>query len=213
MTVEPGSSLDSTETAIDGVEIPHADEDGRPHPGQGSARLHRLAAIRRRARGRLARWRSTVATTLVVAAVGVAVGVYFILYRPDQRVDDAAAHRAIQEASDGAVAVLSYSYDHLNRDFDNAKSHLTGDFLTYYRKFADNVVAPTAQQGQLTASAKVIRAAISDLHPDSAVELVFVDQTTASTKKKDPEKTQSAVLVTLTKVNGSWLIAKFDPAA
>ena len=213
MTVEHGSSLDSTESAIDGVEIPHADEDGRPHAGQGSARLHRLAAIRRRARRRLARWRSIVATTLVVAAVGVAAGVYFILYRPDQRVDDAAAHRAIQAASDGAVAVLSYSYDHLNRDFDNAKSHLTGDFLTYYNKFTDNVVAPTAQQGQLTASAKVIRAAISDLHPDSAVVLVFVDQTTASTKKKDPEKTQSAVLVTLTKVNGSWLIAKFDPAA
>ncbi len=213
MTVEHGSSLDSTETAIDGVEIPHADKDGRPHAGQGSARLHRLAAIRRRARRRLARWRSIVATTLVVAAVGVAAGVYFILYWPDQRVDDAAAHRAIQAASDGAVAVLSYSYDHLNRDFDNAKSRLTGDFLTYYRKFTDNVVAPTAQQGQLTASAKVIRAAISDLHPNSAVVLVFVDQTTASTKKKDPEKTQSAVLVTLTKVNGSWLIAKFDPAA
>ena len=213
MTVEHGSSLDSTETAIDGAEIPHTDEDGRPQAGQGSARLHRLAAIRRRARRRLARWRSIVATTLVVAAVGVAAGVYFILYWPDQRVDDAAAHRAIQAASDGAVAVLSYSYDHLNRDFDNAKSRLTGDFLTYYKKFTDNVVAPTAQQGQLTTSAKVIRAAISDLHPNSAVVLVFVDQTTASTKKKDPEKTQSAVLVTLTKVNGSWLIAKFDPAA
>ncbi len=213
MTVEHGSSPDSTETAIESSEIPHTEEDGRPQAGQGSARLHRLAAIRRRARRRLARWRSIVATTLVVAAVGVAAGVYFILYWPDQRVDDAAAHRAIQAASDGAVAVLSYSYDHLNRDFDNAKSRLTGDFLTYYKKFTDNVVAPTAQQGQLTASAKVIRAAISDLHPNSAVVLVFVDQTTASTKKKDPEKTKSAVLVTLTKVNGSWLIAKFDPAA
>jgi Mce-associated membrane protein len=212
MTVEHGSSLDSTETAISGVEIPHADEDGRPPAGQGSARLHRLAAIRRRARRRLARWRSKVATMLVVAAVGVAIGVYVILYRPDQRVDDAAAQRAIQAASDGAVAVLSYSYDHLNRDFDNAKSHLTGDFLNYYKKFTDDVVAPTAQQGQLTTTAKVIRAAISELHSDSAVVLVFVDQTTASPKKKDPEKTQSAVLVTLTKVDGSWLIAKFDPA-
>jgi Mce-associated membrane protein len=214
MTVEHGSSLDGTETASESSEVPHADEDGRPPPAaQGSARLPRLAAIRHSSRRYLARWRSIVATTLVVAAVGVAAGVYFVLYLPDQRVDDAAAHRAIQAASDGAVAVLSYSYDHLNRDFDNAKSHLTGDFLTYYNRFTDNVVAPTAQQGQLTASAKVIRAAISDLHPDSAVVLVFVDQTTASTKKKDPEKTQSAVRVTLTKVDGSWLIAKFDPVA
>ncbi len=89
------------------------------------------------------------------------------------------------------MAVLSYSYDHLNRDFDNAKSHLTGDFLAYYNKFTDDVVAPTAQKGQLTTTAKVIRAAVSDLHPDSAVVLVFVDQTTASVQKKDPEKTQS----------------------
>jgi Mce-associated membrane protein len=198
MTVKRGLSLNSAETAIDGTEIPPADEDG-------------LAAIRHWARRCLARWRSIVATTFVVAAVGVTAGVYFILYRPDQRVGDATAHRAVQAASDGAVAVLSYSYDHLNRDFDNAKSHLTGDFLAYYNKFTDNVVAPTAQKGQLTATAKVIRAAVSDLHPDSAVVLIFVDQTTASVQKKDPEKARSSVLVTLTKVNGSWLIAKFDP--
>ena len=212
MTVEHGSSLDSTETAIDGTETPHADEDGRPPACEGSARFSRLAAIRRWARRCLARWRSIVATALVVAAVGVAAGVFFILYRPDQQVDDAAAHRAIQAASDGAVAVLSYSYDQLDRDFAKAKSHLTGDFLAYYSKFTEEIVAPTAQQGQLTTTAKVIRAAVSELHPDSAVVLVFVDQTTASMQKKDPEKTRSSVLVTLTKVNGSWLIAKFDPA-
>jgi Mce-associated membrane protein len=212
MTVKRGSSPDSAETAIDGMEIPRAHEDGRPPAGERSARLSWLAAIRHWARRCLARWRSIVATTFVVAAVGVTAGVYFIVYRPDQRVGDATAHRAVQAASDGAVAVLSYSYDHLNRDFDNAKSHLTGDFLAYYNKFTDDVVAPTAQKGQLTTTAKVIRAAVSDLHPDSAVVLVFVDQTTASVQKKDPEKTQSAVLVTLTKVNGSWLITKFDPA-
>lgn len=154
-----------------------------------------------------------VATVLVVAAVGTAAAIYVILYRPDQRVGDATAHRAIQAASDGTVAVLSYSFDHLNRDFNNGKAHLTGGFLAYYSRFTNDVVAPTAQQGQLTATAKVIRAAVSDLHPDSATVLVFVDQTTASPKKKDPENTQSSVLVTLKNVDGSWLIEKFDPVA
>ena len=178
----------------------------------GTEKVTADKAIRGRTRRYLARWRSIVATTLVIAAVGVAAGVYVILYRPDQQVGDAAAHRAIQAASDGAVAALSYSYDHLNRDFSNAKSHLTGDFLAYYSKFADEAVAPIAEKGQLTATAKVVRAAVSQLHPDSAVVLVFVDQTTASVHKKDPEKTQSSVLVTLTKVDGNWLIAKFDPS-
>ncbi|OBH11188.1 hypothetical protein A9X03_27060 [Mycobacterium sp. E1715] len=212
MTVEPGSPPDGTGKAIDGAHTSPDGEDGLARAGVGPARLHRLAEIGRRARRYAARWRSIVATTLVIAALGVAGGVYFIVYRPDQQVDDVAAHRAIQAASDGAVAVLSYSYDHLNRDFSNAKSHLTGDLLRYYSKFSDDVVAPTAQKGQLTASAKVIRAAISELHPDSAVVLVFVDQTTKSEQKKDPENTQSSVLVTLWKVNGSWLIAKFDPS-
>jgi Mce-associated membrane protein len=203
MTVERGSSLDSSETPIDGTEAAPA--------GKGSVLVRGLAGVRRWARRCLARWRSLVATVLVVAAVGVAVGLFFVLYRPDRQVDDATAHRAVQAASDGAVDVLSYSYTALDRDIAKAKSHLTGGFLDYYSKFTEQLVAPTAQQGQLTATAKVIRAAVSELHPNSAVVLVFVDQTTASKQKPEPVKADSSVLVTLTKVNGSWLIAKFDP--
>jgi Mce-associated membrane protein len=205
MIVERGSAPDSGDPEIDGVETPHSGEDEQP------LAVARSATKRRRARRYLARWRAIVATTLVVVAVAAAVGVYLVVYRPDQRVDDATAHRVIQAASDGATAVLSYSYDHLTRDLATAKSHLTGDFLAYYSKFTDAVVAPTAQQGQLTATAKVIRSAISELHPDSAVVLVFVDQTTVSIQKKDPDKNASAVVVTLIKVNGSWLISKFEP--
>lgn len=213
MTVKRGSSLDSAETPTDGTQIPPADEDGsQPPAGEESARWRRLAANPRWARRYLARWRSILAAAVVVASVGVAAGVYLMLYRPDQQVDDAAAHRAIQFASDGAVAVLSYSYDHLDSDFARARPYLTGEFLAYYDKFTADVVAPTAKQGHLTASAKVIRAAVMELHADSAGVLVFVDQTTASMEKKDPTKTQSAVLVRLTKVSGSWRIAKFDPA-
>jgi Mce-associated membrane protein len=203
MTVGRGSSLDSTETAIDTMETSPARERSVPIRG--------LAALRRWTRRCLARWRSIVATVLVVAAVGVAVGLFFILYRPDQQIDDTTAHRAIQAASDGAVDVLSYSYTALDRDFAKAKSHLTGGFLDYYSKFTEQFVAPVAQRGQLTTTAKVIRAAASELHPDSAVVLVFVDQTTASKQKPEPVKADSSVLVTLAKVNGSWLIAKFDP--
>jgi Mce-associated membrane protein len=211
MTVKHDSSPDNAETAIDGVQIPPADEDTGPPGREGSAPVRTLVVMCRWVRRCLARWLSIVATVLVLAAVGVAAGLFVTLYRPDRQIDDAAAHRAIQAASDGAVDLLSYSYASLGRDFTRAKSHLTGDFLAYYGKFSEAIVAPAAQQGQLTTTTKVIRAAVSDLHSDSAVVLVFVDQTTASKQKPQPVKADSIVLVTLTKVNGSWLISKFDP--
>lgn len=147
---------------------------------------------------------------LVVITVGFTAGVYFVWYRPDQRVGDAAAHRAIQVASDGAVAVLSYAPDNMTRDFAKAKSYLTGDFLAYYTKFTEQIAA-MAQQKQVTETAKVVRAAVSELHPDSAVVLVFINQTAKSKEKPEPQTTASSARATLTKVKGSWLISKFEP--
>jgi Mce-associated membrane protein len=146
---------------------------------------------------------------LVVTAVGITAGLFFILYRPDQQVGDAAAHRAIQAASDGAVAVLSYSPDNLDRDIAKAKSYLTGDFLAYYTKFSEQIAA-MALQKHVTATAKVVRAAVSELHPDSAVVLVFINQTATSKEKPEPQITASIAQVTLAKVKGSCLISKLD---
>jgi Mce-associated membrane protein len=203
MTVEHGSSLDATETTP-------SDEMGSPPAPPGSARTDGLATIKRWIRRGLARWRSIVATALVVIAVGVTALVFFILYRPDQQPGDAAAHRAIQAASDGAVAVLSFAPDNLNRDFAKAKSYLTGDFLAYYTKFTEQI-AVMAQQKHVTETAQVVRAAVSELHRDSAVVLVFINQTATSKEKPEPQTTASSARVTLTKVNGSWLISNLDP--
>ncbi len=159
----------------------------------------------------LANWRPIVLTALVVASVGLAAGLFFFQYRPDRQIDDAAADQAVRAASDGAVALLSYSSDSLDRDVANATPHLTGDFLDYYNKFTSEVVAPAVRQKHLTQKAVVVRAAVSQLHPQSAVVLVYVDETTTSAEKKDPLKTPSVIRVTLAKVDGSWLISKLDP--
>ncbi|GBE67640.1 hypothetical protein MFM001_41020 [Mycobacterium sp. MFM001] len=203
MTVEQKSSPDTMENpSVSDAEDGSADR---------SARASGLAVITRLALRCLAGWRSILAAALVTAAIGVAAGLFFFQYRPDQRIGDTAARQAVQAASDGAVAVVSYSYENLDRDFAKAKSHLTGEFLAYYNKFSEQYLAPTAREGKLTATAKVVRAAVSELHPDSAVILVFLNQDTASKEKPQPLTTASSVLVTLTKVNRSWLIAKLDP--
>jgi Mce-associated membrane protein len=207
MTVENGSSLDDMETTS-------SDESGSPPASPDPARINGLAMIKRWIRRCLARylaqWRSIVATVLVVTAVGVPAGLYFVLYRPDQQVGDAAAHQAVQAASDGSVAVLSYAPDHLDRDFAKAKSYLTGNFLAYYTKFTEQLAA-LAQQKHVTETAQIVRAAVSELHPDSAIVLVFINQTATSKDKPQPQTTANSARVTLTKVKGAWLISNLDP--
>jgi Mce-associated membrane protein len=160
---------------------------------------------------RSASWRVIALAVLVVAAIALAGMVFFLQYRPELQTDDAARRAATKAAKGGAVAVLSYSPDTLDRDIANAKSHLTGNFLAYYNKFTDAIMADAAQQKQVKTTAEVVEAAVSDLHPDSAVVLVFVNKMTSSKQQPMPALTPATVRVTMTKVNGSWLISGFDP--
>lgn len=148
---------------------------------------------------------------LLLLSGGVATWLYFTQYRPDKQTDAGVASTVANAASDGTVALLSYSPDSLDKDFAAAKSHLSGDFLSYYNQFTEQIVAPAAKQKSLKTNARVLGAAVQDLHPDSAVVLVLVDQSTTSKDNPDPTMASSSVLVSLSRVNGTWLITKFDP--
>ena len=147
----------------------------------------------------------------LLAAGGLAAWLYFSQYRPDEQSDSAVAKSAVEAARDGTVALLSYKPDTLNQDFAAAKSHLTGDFLNYYDTFTKQIVSPAAKEKAVTTTAQVVGAAASEVHPNSAVVLVFVNQVTTSRERPDPAMASSSVLVSLTNVHGTWLITKFDP--
>ena len=183
---------------------------------QKQTRRGRAGVIGRRMRGWLARcvarWRPILLTMLLVASTGFCAGYFFSVYRTDLQTDDAAAHEVVKVASDGAVMLLSYSPGSLTQDFNNAKSLLTEDYLAYYQQFAEKIVGPAAMRAQVTTTATVIRAAVSELHPNSAVVLVFLKQKTTSKEKPQPVVTSNKIEVSLTKVNGRWLIEKFNAA-
>jgi Mce-associated membrane protein len=159
----------------------------------------------------VAKWLPLTAAVLLIGAAALSAVLYFSQYRPDQQTNSAAAQNAIRAASDGTVAILSYSPDSLDRDFSAAKEHLTGDFLSYYNQFTEQIVAPAAKQKGVKTSATVVQSAVSELNPDRAVVLLFINQTTTSTDRPDPALASSSVLVSMNKVNGAWLISKFDP--
>ncbi|MGV0800810.1 hypothetical protein ABQF26_27845, partial [Mycolicibacterium elephantis] len=99
----------------------------------------------------------------------------------------------------------------LDQDFAAAKSNLTGDFLSYYTQFTEQIVTPAAKEKNVKTSAAVVRAAVSEMQPDSAEVLVFVNQVTTSKENPDGAFAASSVKVGMEKIDGRWLIAQFDP--
>jgi Mce-associated membrane protein len=194
------SSVDDTAadevTETTGKEVPAEQRDG----------VHRGAL-----RGARARLAVIVLAVALVASAGAAAWLYFNQYRPDQQTDPAAAKVALDAATTGTVALLSYSPESLDKDFAAAKSHLTGDFLSYYTQFTEQIVTPAAKQKSVKTTASVVRAAVSELRPNSAVVLVFVNQNTTSKENPDGAFAASSVKVGLTKIDDRWFISAFDP--
>ena len=148
---------------------------------------------------------------LVLASALAAASVYWWLYRPDRLTDAAAQQQVITAAKEGTEALLSYSPENLDADLANAKSHLTGEFLSYYTDFTDKVVAPASRDKGVKTEANVARAAVSQMRPEKADVLVFVNQVTTSKERPTPALSTSSVMVTLVPSGGRWLISGFNP--
>lgn len=155
--------------------------------------------------------RTITIAALLTGSAALTVALYFGQFRADRETGPAAAQAVLDAATDGTTALLSYSPDDLDGDLAAAKSHLTGGFLDYYTEFAAQVVTPAVTQKAVTADVRVMRAAVSELGPDTAKVLVFLNQVSTSKDRPDPALAASSVLVTLTKSDGSWLISAFDP--
>jgi Mce-associated membrane protein len=156
-------------------------------------------------------WRLIALGVVFAVSAAAAAGLYCTQYRSDQQTSETSREAAVNAASEGTVALLSYAPESLDRDLATAKAHLTGEFLTYYSKFSDEIVAPAAKQNAVKTTASVARAAVAELRPEFAKVLIFLNQETMSRERPDPALTASSVLVSLTKSNGSWLISAFDP--
>jgi Mce-associated membrane protein len=203
VTVDEKPDVTDAESTVDEIDVEAEESDTPSKSGDGIARR-----VLRGARARIGIILLAVALT---ASAGSAAWLYFSQYRPDQETDPAAAQIALDAAKTGTIALLSYSPESLDRDFASAKSHLTGDFLSYYTQFTEQIVTPAAKQKSVKTTASVVRAAVAELHPDSAVVLVFINQNTTSKENPDGAFAASSVKVGLKKINGSWLISSFDP--
>lgn len=186
-----------------------ANADAAEESASAPSRLKRfIATLKKRSTGKVL---ASLLALLVVASLALLGGLLYFSYLPDRETDAAAAKTAIAAATEGTIAILSYSPDNLDHDFSSAKSHLTGDFLKYYNQFTSQIVAPAAKEKSVKTNAVVIRAALSEFRPDSATLLLFVNQTTQSKDRPEPSYSSSSVVVKMTKIDGKWLISEFTP--
>jgi Mce-associated membrane protein len=198
--------------------VPARESDGEPTEHNSDRRdAHDAPAeprdtiVRRMLRGARARIGTTLLAAAFVVSAGLAPWLYLHQYHPDQQTNAAAAKVALQAACSGSVALLSYSPDNLVEDFAAARTHLTGDFLSYYTEFSEQIVAPAAKQKSVKTTASVARSAVAEIHPDSAVVLVFINQITTSKENPTGRVMPSAVRVGMKKIDSTWLISSFDP--
>jgi Mce-associated membrane protein len=126
--------------------------------------------------------------------------------------DDLARARteSVRVASEDAVVLLSYKADSVEKDLAAARERLTGEFKDAYTELTRQVVIPGAKEKHISAAAKVNAAASVSATANHAVVLAFVDQT-VTIGTGAPTDTQPVVRVTLDKVNGRWLVSRFDP--
>ena len=218
MTVEgnaDATAVDGTACYVDAADVEEVSvEQQEEKDGVGAfegAPKSRDGIARRVLRGAQARLGVLVLVFAFVATAGVTSWLYAFQYRADHQTDADAAKAACTAASDGTVAILSYTPETLEKDFGAAKLRLTGNFLDYYTRFTEQIVTPAAKQKSVRTKATIVQAATAEIHPGAAVALVFVNQTTTSKENPDGAFTASSVKVGLTKVDGTWLISSFDP--
>jgi Mce-associated membrane protein len=144
---------------------------------------------------------------LVAVALLLTAGLLAARARSEDRVEQART-AALAAAESHAVDLLSYDYRHLDRDFARAGRALTGSFADDYATTTETVVRPTALEVKAVVTAEVAASSVVRAAQNKVVVLLFVNQTTTSTRVEGPKVDLNRVRLTLTRVDGEWLVSK-----
>lgn len=117
---------------------------------------------------------------------------------------------SVQIATEGAVALLSYTPDTAEASLNAASDRLTGSFRDSYLELVRDIVIPGAKQQQISANAAVAAGSSISASRDHAQVMLFVNQTT-TVGTDVPSDSASVVQVNLDNVDGRWLISGFEP--
>ncbi|MHA7662524.1 hypothetical protein [Mycolicibacterium sp. HS_4_1] len=183
-----------SEDAVDSAEHDSADTPDTPRPP------------------RRARWKTRIVYIILpvlVMMIGGAIG--YLKYADGTfHAEQTSRAHAVEAAKQITTAMLSYKPDSVDKDLGAAQDRLTGDFRNAYTALVDKVVIPGAKERHIISQATVAAAGPSSADGHHAVVLLFVDQT-ITIGTDPPTNTASSVRVSLDKVDGQWMVSKFEP--
>jgi Mce-associated membrane protein len=147
-----------------------------------------------------------VAAIVLVAAVAGGAAI-----QSDRRASEAATARreGLAAAVSAATVILSYDHARMDADIAAATARTTGKFRAEYRE-TSKAVAPVAEQYQAVVSATVTASAVVSASPDQVVTLLFVDQSTRSTRITGTKVDQARVRMTMSRDAGKWLVSRVE---
>lgn len=152
-----------------------------------------------------------VLVVLALAALVLAGSVFYLLGQvKEAQAADEAGDAAVSAAKSDAQEILSYDYRSLDNNFQQGLADTTGGFRTQYQQTTGQLVRPQATQQKVIVQAAVMNAGLISASDDNAVVLLFVDRVTTKAGQSKPTFNQDRVRMTLTKVNGKWLVSKLD---
>ena len=118
---------------------------------------------------------------------------------------------ASSAASSTIEKLLGYDYRTFDRHTNQVSALLTGRFRNEFVQAATTLVKPLAVQNQAVVLAKVSKAAVMSTPGQADVKiLLFVDQRTTSAKLERPQVDQNRVILTMSQVDGRWLVSKIE---
>jgi Mce-associated membrane protein len=146
----------------------------------------------------------------VLVALGCAAGTTVLaLTTADTLHAERAGPEATAAVLDLTPKLLNYDYRTIDADLARAQSVTTGDYWAQ-NGLADSLKPVVVAEGASTQT--VVQAAgVAEAEPDRVVVVVFLNQTTSGNNLPAPRVDSRVARVTAARVDGTWLLAGFEP--
>lgn len=126
----------------------------------------------------------------------------------ERQVDDA-GEQARQAAVNYAQTLTSIDSAKVDENFDAVLDGATGEFKDMYSQ-SSNQLRQLLIDNKATAHGVVLESAVQSATKDTAVVLLFVDQSVSNTNVPDPRIDRSRIKMTMEYVDGRWRASKVE---